>query len=242
MTVQRPEKKVLMLFSGVDYIVVDGLDFTDQDTQNDKINPGNCGIPIYLGTIGEATTNYCTIRNVNISLCGMGIVIVGDHNKILHSKLTNFKNLKSTADIGGSSAYDDYGANAITITGNDNEISYNYISGAWAESLDFGWNGGACEMYNNCSRNKLSHNTIYDCGGVAEFGAQQAGAYAADNLFEFNKIINCGTLTYCNIAGNFAIQVSNIRYFNNTIIEDANSRFSGPRTGEGSFIQSTCID
>lgn len=227
------ENRVLMLFSGVDYIVIDGLDFTDNDRRNDKITSANCGIPIYLGTIGEATTNYCNIKNVNISFCGMGLVIVGDHNTLRYSNLTDFKNLKSTPNTGGSSAYEDYGANAITITGNDNEISHNYINGAWAESMDFGWNGGACEMYNNCSRNKLLYNTIVDCGGVAEFGAQQAGAISADNLFSFNKIINCGTLTYCNLSGEFAVQAYNVQYFYNTIVENSDSRFSGPNTGRG---------
>lgn len=227
------ENRILMLFSGVDHIIVDGFDFTDTDTTNNKITAANCGVPIYLGTIGETTTNHCIIRNVNISLCGMGIVIVGDHNTITHSRLTNFKNLKSTPNIGGSTGYEDYGANAITITGNENEISYNYISGAWAESLDFGWNGGACEMYNSCSRNRFIHNAIYDCGGVAEFGAQEKNASSVDNLFAFNTIINCGTLTYCNTKGEFAIQVSNVQYFNNAIIEDNNSRFSGINTGRG---------
>lgn len=227
------ENRILMLFSGVDHIIIDGFDFTDTDTTNDKITAANCGVPIYLGTIGETTTNHCIIRNVNISLCGMGIVIVGDHNTITNSRLTNFKNLKSTPNTGGSTAYEDYGANAITITGNENEISYNYISGAWAESLDFGWNGGACEMYNSCSRNRFIHNAIYDCGGVAEFGAQEKNATSVDNLFAFNTIINCGMLTYCNTNGEFAIQVSNVQYFNNAIIEDINSRFSGPNTGKG---------
>ena len=52
-------------------------------------------------------------------------------------------------------------------------ISHNYINGAWAESLDFGWNGGAIEMYNTCMLNKIIHNNIIDCGGVAEFGGQE---------------------------------------------------------------------
>ena len=121
-----------MWITGVDYIVIDGLKFTDTDTSNNKITGANCGVPIYLGTIDGAKTNHCTIKNVDISLCGMGVVIIGDFNTVTNSTLTNFKNLKSTPNTGGMTAYEDYGANAITITGSDNEISHNYINGAWA--------------------------------------------------------------------------------------------------------------
>lgn len=229
----KPEERVLLWFTGVDYIVIDGLRFTDTDTMNNKINGANCGIPIYLGTAEGKTTNHCTVKNVDISLCGMGVVIIGDFNTVTNSIFSNFKNLKSTPNTGRSTAYDDYGANGITITGNDNEISHNYISGAWAESLDFGWNGGAIEMYNTCMHNKIIHNNIIDCGGVAEFGGQQKSAVASDNLFANNLITNCGTLSYCNLSGEFNINVSNVQYFENKIIENSNSRFTGPKTGAG---------
>jgi hypothetical protein len=130
------------------------------------------------------------------------------------------------------------GANALTIIhGNDNEISNNYIAGAWSASLDYGWNGGACEIFNSCHRNKLMYNTFYDCGGISEFGAYESNASANDNLIAYNKIINCGGLTWCNISGNFAIQVSNLQYYNNVIIENNASRFSGPNTGAGLTAQ-----
>src|SRR5205085_6445971 len=219
---------------GVNYIIIDGLHFTDTiDTLNDKKTPANCGVPIYLGSTDDATTNHCIIKNVDISLCGMGVVIIGDSNTVINCNLTNFKNLKSTPNIGGSSAYEDYGANAITITGSDNEISHNFITSAWAESLDFGWNCGAIEKFNTCNRNKIINNYISDCGGIAEFGGYKKGSYAEDNLFAYNMIVNCGTLSYCNLTGPLPTVVSNIQYFNNTIIEDNNSRFSGPKNGEG---------
>ncbi len=229
------ENRILMRFVGVKYYVIDGFNFTDLVyPTNDKKTPANCGVPLYIGASGEASTDYFTIQNVDISLCGMGIVLVGSNNKVIGCSLTNFKNLKSTPNTGGSTAYEDYGANALTlINGNDNEITGNYISGAWAESLDFGWNGGACEIFNSCNRNKMMYNTIYDCGGVAEFGADMSGAVAADNLFAYNKIINCGSLSWSNISGVFAINVANVQYFNNVIVENNASRFSGPNTGSG---------
>ncbi|MBU3714435.1 MAG: hypothetical protein FGM46_05745, partial [Ferruginibacter sp.] len=229
------ENRILMRFVGVSNYVIDGFNFTDLVyPTNDKKSPANCGVPLYIGASGETLTNNFIIQNVDISLCGMGIVLVGNNNKVIGCNLTNFKNLKSTPNTGGSTAYEDYGANALTIiNGNDNEITGNYISGAWDESLDFGWNGGACEIFNSCNRNKMMYNTIYDCGGVAEFGADMSGAVAADNLFAYNKIINCGSLSWSNISGVFTINVSNVQYFNNVIIENNASRFSGPNTGSG---------
>lgn len=222
-------QRVVLWFVAVNYIVVDGLNFTDLvDTTNDKVSVANCGYAIYLGIPDEANTNYCTIKNIDVSLCGMGVAVTGDFNTITNSTLTNFKNLINTNNGG----VDDYGANAVTIIGSDNTISNNYISGAWAYSSDFGWNGGACEMYNNCNRNKIMYNTIVDCDGVSEFGGQ-GGTVANDNLFAYNKIINSGQLTWVNTSGTFAMQASNIQYFNNVVVENAQSRFSGPNVGAG---------
>lgn len=229
----KAEDRILLWFIGVDYMIVDGLKFTDTDTINNKISGANCGVPLYFGAMDIASSNHCAVKNVDISLCGMGVVFIGDFNTVTNSTLVNFKNLKSTPNTGGMTAYEDYGANAITITGSDNEISHNYISGAWAESLDFGWNGGAVEMYNTCRRNKIIHNSIIDCGGVAEFGGQVENGEATDNLFANNLITNCGTLTYCNLTDKFAIKVSNVQYYNNKIIENEKSRFSGTATGNG---------
>ncbi|MBC7534093.1 MAG: T9SS type A sorting domain-containing protein [Ferruginibacter sp.] len=225
----RTDERIIMQFIGVDYVVVDGFNFTDLvNPVNDKFSPANCGFAVYLGIQVEATSNHCTIKNIDVSLCGMGIAIVGDYNTVTNSSLTNFKDLINT-DNGG---YDDFGANALTITGSYNEIVHNYISGAWAYSADYGWNGGACEMYNTCNGNKIMYNTFVDCEGISEYGGV-GGTTAANNMIAYNKIINCGTLTWINTTGTFAMQASNVQYFNNVIVENNLSRFSGPNTGAG---------
>ena len=222
-------QRVVFWFVGVDYVVVDGLNFTDLvNTSNDKVAVANCGFAIYLGIPYESNTNHCTIKNIDVSLCGMGVAITGDFNTISNSTLTNFKNLVNTYNGGD----DDYGANAVTIMGSDNLITNNYISGAWAYSSDFGWNGGACEMYNNCNRNKIMYNTIVDCDGISEYGGD-GGTTASDNMIAYNKVINCGQLTWVNGAGAFAMQAANIQYFNNVVVENDLSRFSGPNAGTG---------
>jgi len=226
-----PELRVTMWFVGVNYYVIDGLNYTDLvNTSNDKVTPANCGFGIYLGTYGEATCNYFTIKNIDISLCGMGMAIVGNFNTVTNCLLSNFKNLKNTYDGG----VDDYGANAFTIMGNDNSLLNNYISGAWAYSSDFGWNGGACEMFNTCNRNKIMYNTFVDCEGISEYGGQGGASNVAnDNLIAYNKIINCGSLVWQNMSGPFAMQGSNLKFYNNVVVENNLSRFSGPNTGLG---------
>lgn len=231
-----PEQRTLMNFVGVQYYVFDGLSFTDSNTTNDKVAGANCGFPLYLGN-SDAVTSHCTVQNVDISLCGMGVVLWGSNNIVQNCNLTNFKNLKSTTNTGGSSAYDDYGANPLTIIdGSDNQILNNYVSGGWAESLDFGFNGGFCEMFGSCNRNIFKYNTIIDCGGVSEFGANGSTASSSDNEYAYNKIIDCGGLFYCNISGPFACQVSNVQFYNNTVIETNNSRFSLGSTNAGAGV------
>jgi hypothetical protein len=81
-----------MQFIGVNYIIVDGFTFTDLvNPINDKFSPAYCGFAVYLGIQEEATSNHCIIRNIDVSLLGMGIAIVGDYNTLTNSSLTNFK-------------------------------------------------------------------------------------------------------------------------------------------------------
>lgn len=233
-SVEKSENRILMLFAGVDHIIVEDIAFVENlIPQTAKINASNCAVPLYFGAMDEATSNHCIVKAVTISGCGNGIVLIGNYNEVLNCSLTNFGNIKNTFKTTEGTQYDDYGANAFTISGDDNLIDGNFIRGAWAESEDFGWNGGAFEMFNHCNRNRIANNTIIDCGGLAEFGAQRKEAFSKDNVFAFNKVINCGGLTWCNIAGVFKIDVSNIIYKNNSIIENDDSRFSGPNTGKG---------
>jgi hypothetical protein len=126
-----------------------------------------------------------------------------------------------------------YGANGITMTGWYDTITNNTISGAWAYSSYFGLNGGAVELFNINNYNFIGYNTFIDCGGIGEFGAGKANQTANYNTFAYNKIINCGDVSYANISGAFAIQAKNIRWWNNVVIENANSRFSGVNFGKG---------
>lgn len=209
-----------------DYLIMDGLNITDLDFPvKDKVTAANCGIAICIGSAENIMSNHCVIKNCDMSNIGMGIVIYGNSNEVDSCSITDLKNLKNTEGIPGDAASfdDDYGANGVTITGNLNSITHNYFSGNWATSYDYGFNGGAIEAFGTTSRNKIMYNTIIDCNGIMEFGSAHGGV-AAYNLIAYNLMINNGMLSWVNTDGRFAIQVSNVQYINNTII-DINNRF-----------------
>ena len=215
-------KRTLFSFIGVDHIVIDGFNVTDlQFPVDNKQSPANCGIAFSLGSYGDIGSNHCIIRNCDMSNIGMGIVLIGNYNMVDSCRMTDLKNLKNTYSKTAPENDDDYGANGITLSGNDNLITHNFFSGNWAESHDYGFNGGAIEAFGSTSRNRIMYNTIIDCTGVMEIGSGNGGE-AEDNLLANNLLINNGTLTYVNISGTFAIEASNIQYFNNTIIDLSN--------------------
>jgi len=156
-----------------------------------------------------------------MSNIGLGIVMVGDSNRVDSCTFIDLKNVRNTFGNNFPENDDDYGANGVTLTGNDNLVAHSFFSGNWAESYDYGFSGGAIEMFGSSSRNKIIYNTMIDCNGIMEIGSSKGGM-AEDNLLANNLFINNGALTYVNIAGTFAIEASNVQYFNNTVIDIGN--------------------
>ncbi len=244
-----PENRTLFSFFGVDYLIIDGLNFTDTTfPRADKLTPANMGIAIQLGVGGEALNMHNIVRNTDMSNIGMGVTISGDFNVVDHCTMTDLKNLVDTACPDGGTtgfcSYDDYGANGVTVTGNDNVVSNNLFTGNWAHSTDFGFNGGAVEAYgagHGLNRNRVIGNTILDCGGVMEIGSSGVAA-SADNVVAYNLVVNAGMLTWVNLAGPFATTTSNVQYYNNTVAQTPSSRFQdGVIFGSGGTITATTL-
>lgn len=218
-----PDSRLLMWLKGVQYYTFENILLTDTNHVNDKKTGALCGFAMYLGDSGSDSVYHIIVQNCDFSYVGMGVIWCGSFNKITHCTFTNFKNLNG----GGSQS--DYGATAVTIFGNDNEFSYNYVTGAWAQSLAFGYNGNVAEIFGNCSRNKILFNYCYDDGGISEFGG--AGSdQANDNLYVGNIVIDCGAFAY--FTGS-QVQVNNFQVYNNVQVETVNSRFSGSNCGHG---------
>lgn len=216
------------------YITIDGFNITDLTFDvNDKASKAPCEQGIRIGYYQDYKKRNIIIRNCNFSNIGGAVVINGNNCLVENCIITNMKNVESTYSTTFPGNDNDYGANPFTINGDDNIIQDNYISGGWAESEDYGWNGGAFEMFDSCSRNIIRRNTIVDCGGIAEFGAFADDATSVDNLFAYNKILNCGNLSWINFSGTFTITATNVQYFNNVIVETSVSRFSGATIANG---------
>lgn len=219
------ESRVLMYFQGKSYFIIEDINFSDLDLTPNHIAEANCGVPLYLGSYGDFPVDHFIIRNVDIQGCGMGVVLWGSDCYVHDCTMSNFKNLKSTSGGGG----EDYGANPFTIGGDRNIIENNVVSDGWAESLDFGYNGGFAEMIGPSSENQFIRNTIYDTNGFSEFG--NIGGNAHDNIYAYNVVKNCGAMFWANSS----IQVNGTLFYQNTVIETDDSRFSqgSPNAGAG---------
>lgn len=224
------ENRDLFYFENTSYIVVDGFNVTDLNIAMDPVRLADHDMFAYVGTaIRFDAYDYSmpiqgsVVKNCDISLTGMGVVFLGtSHSSLENNRITNLKNLVNTCgDPGTYMSYEDYGANGFTLNGSDNFVIGNYFEGNYASSCDFGFNGGAIELYGDVNRNQVLYNTFVDNGGVAEFGSADMNGMA-DNLFAYNLMINNGAMSWCNISGPFASMVSNVQYFNNTIIDTGN--------------------
>lgn len=221
-------QRVVMSFENVDYIVIDGLQFNDtRYPAIPKVDEGYTGVGIMLGENSDALRcNYNVVKNCYFNNIGNAIEYCGNYNEIYNNTMENFANLYAYTTSS-------YGANGITMTGDYNYVHNNYIKGAWAWAEDFGTNGGALELYEQNNYNNIMFNTFVDCGGIAEMGGSSSAQTLTNNIFAYNKIINCGNFSYASVSGQFAVTVRDNKFYNNVYVENANSRFSGPNFGSG---------
>lgn len=209
------------------YIVFEGLNITDLGIAASPSQIADKNMNAYLGYgFNLANSDHCTIKDCDISYVGMGIAVeYSDYTTIQDNTIANLKNMKNTYSATFPGNDDDFGANGLTINhSNYTAVTGNYFDGNWAGSADYGFNGGACEMFGSCSNNTFTKNTVINCGGVSEFGSSDGGN-SVNNEFSYNKIINSGCLSYLNLSGTFAIQVWQNKWYNNTIISNARDTF-----------------
>jgi hypothetical protein len=98
------------------------------------------------------------------------------HNRIISNTLMN----NNMIDADTSS---DAGAVGITLAGDDNEVSYNTISGSDACSRHYGRDGSAIEVYGG-RRNSIHHNRARENNTFTELGNSRS----ADNTYAYNEV------------------------------------------------------
>jgi hypothetical protein len=194
------------------YIVIDGIAITDRTI---SATDHSIQAKISYAIIVDNSPN-CTIKNSDISLVGVAIEIAGGSNNTL---VTNnyFHNLRMVRNtVGGD---DDYGANPMVVGSSSNMITNNRFEECWGLSYDYGFDGGAVELFGSTmDNNKIMYNTAINCNGFIEIGSSTNGS-ASNNIIAYNKVINCGILGVYQNGATFSVTVNNLQYYNNTVVE-----------------------
>lgn len=121
---------------------------------------------------------YNVVRNSVARDLYIGIFIDGGahHNSVLRNTLRD-------NDMKDANPSSDAGAVGIVLTGDDNEIAYNDISGSDACSRWFGGrDGSAIDVYGG-RRNRIHHNVASQNNNFLELG----NARSADNVVAYNR-------------------------------------------------------
>jgi hypothetical protein len=228
--------KLVLGFSGVEYITINGLQFNEtRFSATDKVGATltKTGIMLGEGISGIGYCNNCTVKNCDFSNIGTGIEAAGDYQIIDSNTITNLKNW------GDTSGQNDGGAMPIARSnGKHCRITHNYIKGGWcftgATASGEGLNGVGIEVLNDFDSSFVGYNTIIDCAGGFEIGSQYGSAYGAnDDTFAYNKFINLGGLAYAatNPSGAFGGTIRRLRFWNNVYVQNQWSRLAGQRFG-----------
>jgi parallel beta-helix repeat protein len=161
----------------------------------------------------------CTILNCEILKCGIGIAIQANNNIISNCYIHDLRMVRND-----SLPNNDYGANGIVVSSSGNLITNCLFVNCWAKSIDYGYDGGAIEMYGTVNNNIIVNNVAaYNCGFM-EFGSSGAGTANNDSISN-NLLINNGRTFWVNNSGKFTINVSGLKFYNNTVIDTAKQAY-----------------
>ena len=194
------------------HVVIDGLKIIDNTMDPNK---HSITAKISYGIVIDASPD-CQIKNCDITMVGIGISLNNGSNRttIAGNYIYNMRMVKNT--LGGD---DDFGANAIVIASSENIITKNRFEDCWGNSYDYSFDGGAIEFFGQqMNENKIMNNTAINCSGFIEAGSNTQGA-AINNIIAYNKIINNGYAGVFHNSAAFKVNISNMKYFNNLIIE-----------------------
>ncbi|MGU3361682.1 right-handed parallel beta-helix repeat-containing protein, partial [Methylobacterium sp. M6A4_1b] len=185
------------------YVVIDGLTVT---------GTAQAGINV------TKSASHITIRNVEASQVGEGVMLNGTDNLVTRSYFHDLKMIKNTANVYD----DDYGAVGVMIGNSNNEVSYTKIVNAKAPSFDYGHDGGGIELFGTMDNIKIHDNWIENTVGFIEAGGYKS---SLTNISITNNVSlnNNGFVDIHNGGGNFASTFKNVDVSHNTVIEQNNA-------------------
>ena len=205
----------IITLSNKQYVVIDGIKIIDN-----SISATDHSVQAKISyAINLLNSPNCTISNCDISLVGVGISVESgsDNTTITGNYMHNMRMVRNTPT--SVNPDDDYGANPMVIGSSNNNISNNKFEDCWALSYDYGYDGGAVELFGTAmNNNKIMYNTAINCNGFMEIGSSSNGQ-ALNNIIAYNKMINCGIIGVYQNGSTFTVTVNNLQYYNNTVVE-----------------------
>jgi parallel beta-helix repeat protein len=218
--------RTMIRLNQCNYIVIDGFEMSDYTIpDHERYTPANVGYGVYIYKGPGNGGSHNVIKNCTISRLGCGISIDGgSYNTVTNCSIRNLRMVINTS----YQMWDDFGAVGIVVGGSNNTISHNQIHDCWANSYDYNLDGGAIEMYGEVSNNKILYNTASDNIGFMEFGSGWGG-HALNNLVGYNLLVNNGHVFWINSTSVFALDVRNLQFFNNNVVETKTPRLPDVR-------------
>ena len=130
-----------------------------------------CGIQAFYGG------HYLTVQNCEIENTGMGVHITTGYCTVDNNNIHDLAMV--VTDVGGTN---DWGAIGVNVAAANATIINNTFTNCKAESEDFGYDGGAIEVYSVASyvtdNLLVAYNTATDCDGFIEVGGDGTGTSA----------------------------------------------------------------
>ncbi len=176
-----------------------------------------------------STSSYITVQNSEMTNVGEGVLLNGTHNLVTENYIHDLHMVKDTPTNTTSAATiaatnnDDYGANGVVIGNSYNEVSFNKIVDAKAQSYDYGTDGGGIELFGTMTNVSIHDNYVAGSQGFLEAGGS-AGAVLSNITISNNVALNNGNfIDIHNGGGSFAATFSNVQVTNNTVVDQTNA-------------------